>query len=233
MISVVIPAFNECDRLPATLERVREYLESAGEEYEVIVVDDGSSDGTVAFVDSLTGGWPQLALIALPRNQGKGAAVRAGMLRARGQHRLFSDADLSTPIEELPRLRERLGGACQVAVASRAVAGATIDVHQPGRREMMGRTYNRFVQLLVLPGLHDTQCGFKVFTAEAAVVCFEPLRTHGFGFDAEALLRARRRGWEIAEVPVRWSHHEDSRVSALRDSGMVLLDLVRLRLWRR
>jgi len=233
VISVVIPAYNEHDRIPATLDRVREYLDSAGEEYEVIVVDDGSADATVALVEAVRESWPQLAVIALPRNQGKGAAVRAGMLQARGEHRLFSDADLSTPIEELPHLRERLGGACQVAIASRAVAGSTIDVHQPGRREMMGRTYNRIVRLLVLPGLHDTQCGFKVFTARAATKCFEPLRTKGFGFDAETLVRARRQGWEIAEVPVRWSHREDSRVSALRDSGMVLIDLIRLRFWRR
>jgi dolichyl-phosphate beta-glucosyltransferase len=233
VISVIIPAFNERERIPATLERVREYLDGSAEEYEVIVADDGSSDGTVDFVEAAAGGWPQLSLVALGRNEGKGAAVRAGMLRARGEHRLFTDADLSTPIEELPRLRERLGGACQVAIASRAVPGATIGVHQPGRREMMGRNYNRLVQLIVLPGLHDTQCGFKVFTAAAAVVCFEPLRTKRFGFDAEALLRARRHGWEIAEVPVRWSHREDSRVSALRDSGMVLLDLIRLRFWRR
>lgn len=233
MISVVIPAFNERERIPATLEHVREYLDDSGEEYEVIVADDGSSDGTVDFVEAAALGWPQLSVVALGRNQGKGAAVRAGMLRARGEHRLFTDADLSTPIEELPRLRERLGGACEVAIASRAVPGATIDVHQPGRREMMGRNYNRLVQLIVLPGLHDTQCGFKVFTAQAAVACFEPLRTKGFGFDAEALLRARRHGWEIAEVPVRWSHRDDSRVSALRDSGMVLLDLIRLRFWRR
>ncbi len=233
MISVVIPAYNERERIPATLERVRQYFDDAAEEYEVIVTDDGSSDGTVDYVRAATEQWPQLSLVPLGRNQGKGAAVRAGMLRAQGEHRLFSDADLSTPIEELPRLRARLGGACQVAIASRAVAGSTIDVHQPGRREMMGRTYNRLVQLIALPGLHDTQCGFKVFTAEAAIACFQPLRTKGFGFDAEALLRARRQGWEIAEVPVRWSHRDDSRVSALRDSGMVLLDLVRLRLWRR
>ncbi|HEY7928205.1 MAG TPA: dolichyl-phosphate beta-glucosyltransferase [Candidatus Dormibacteraeota bacterium] len=232
MISFVIPAYNERDRLPATLGIVRDYFDAAAEEYEVIVADDGSRDGTVAFVESVVEHWPQLSVAALPRNQGKGAAVRAGMLRARGEQRAFSDADLSTPIEELPRLRQRLRGNCTVAIASRAVPGSTIGVHQPGRREMMGRAYNRMVQLLVLPGLHDTQCGFKVFTAEAAAACFEPLRTTGFGFDAEVLLRARRRGWEIAEVPVQWDHRDDSRVSALRDSGMVLLDLVRLRLRR-
>jgi dolichyl-phosphate beta-glucosyltransferase len=233
VISVVIPAYNEAERIPATLVRVREYFDSSGEEYEVIVVDDGSTDSTVAVVEAAAQGWPQLSLHALERNQGKGAAVRAGMLRARGHIRLFSDADLSTPIEELPRLRERLVGSCTVAIASRAVPGATIDVHQPGRREMMGRSYNRLVQLLVLPGLHDTQCGFKLFTAEAAMTCFAPLRTNGFGFDAEVLVRARRHGWEVAEVPVHWSHREDSRVSALRDSGTVLMDLLRLRLRRR
>jgi dolichyl-phosphate beta-glucosyltransferase len=232
VISVVVPAYNEAERIPATLRRIREYLDAAAEEYEVLVVDDGSRDGTVTFVQDAARTWPQLSVHALARNQGKGAAVRAGMLRARGDVRLFSDADLSTPIEELPRLRERLGGSCTVAIGSRAVAGSTIDVHQPGRREMMGRNYNRLVQLLVLPGLHDTQCGFKLFTAEAAVACFEPLRTTGFGFDAEVLVRARRQGWEVAEVPVRWSHRDDSRVSALRDSGMVLVDLLRLRLRR-
>jgi dolichyl-phosphate beta-glucosyltransferase len=232
VISIVVPAFNERERLPETLTRMREYLDSAGEEYEVIVSDDGSTDGTVDFVTSVAGGWPQLSVIALPHNQGKGAAVRAGMLRARGEQRAFSDADLSTPIEELPRLRERLTGACQVAIASRALPGATIGVHQPGHREMMGRNYNRLVRLLVLPGIHDTQCGFKVFTAEAALACFSPLRTKGFGFDVEALLRARRHGWVVAEVAVRWNHRDDSRVSAMRDTGMVLIDLIRLRLWR-
>jgi dolichyl-phosphate beta-glucosyltransferase len=233
VISVVVPAYNEAARLPATLKRMREYLDAAGEEYEVIVVDDGSTDTTVAFVEGEVTGWPELSVVALPHNQGKGMAVRAGMLRARGEHRLFSDADLSTPIEELPRLRGLLGGACQVAIASRALAGSTIDVHQPGQREMMGRVYNRLVQIIVLPGLHDTQCGFKVFTAQAATVCFGPLRTRGFGFDAEALVRAKRHGWVIAEVPVRWSHREDSRVSALRDSLRVFIDLIKLRFLRR
>ena len=233
MISVVVPAYNERWRIPETLEKVRAYLDAGGEEYEVIVVDDGSTDGTADFVRGMTAGWAQLSVVALGGNRGKGAAVRAGMLRARGDLRLFSDADLSTPIEELPRLRERIGGACQVAIASRALPGSTIGVHQPGRREFMGRTYNRMVRVLVLPGLHDTQCGFKLFTAEAAVACFEPLRTVGFGFDAEVLVRARRRGWEVAEVAVEWNHRDDSRVSALRDSGMVLLDLVRLRFRRR
>ena len=228
-LSVVIPAYNEEARLPATLDRVRRYLDGAGEPYEVIVVDDGSADGTVRIARAAAETWPELRVVSLGRNQGKGAAVRAGMLEASGDARLFSDADLSTPIEELPRLRARLGGGCQVVIASRAVAGSVIEEHQPGRREMMGRTYNRLLRVLALPGLHDTQCGFKLFTAEAAIACFQPLRTLRFGFDAEVLLRARRHGFGVAEVPVRWGHREDSRVSPARDSLRTLLELFALR----
>lgn len=229
MLSVIVPAYNEELRLPATLAEMRSYLDGLGEAYEVIVVDDGSRDRTVAVAEEYAAGWPQLQVLPQRVNRGKGAAVRAGMLVARGELRLFSDADLSTPIDELPRLRERIGGPCAVAIASRALAGSVIEEHQPGRREMIGRTYNRLLQVIALPGLHDTQCGFKLFTADAAIACFEPLRTLRFGFDAEVLLRARRLGWTIAEVPVRWGHREDSRVSALRDSARTLYELMTLR----
>jgi glycosyltransferase involved in cell wall biosynthesis len=233
VLSVVVPAYNEADRLPPTLEAIRRHLDGSDETYEVIVVDDGSRDVTAETAERLCSSWPQLQVIRLDRNRGKGAAVRAGMLRARGEHRLFSDADLSTPIDELPRLRAELQGRCAVAIASRGAKGARIAVHQQWRREFMGRTYNRLLRLLVLPGIHDSQCGFKVFTAEAAVACFEPLRTLRFGFDAEVLLRARRKGWAIAEVPVNgWRHVEASRVHAVRDSGRMLIDLARLRLRR-
>jgi dolichyl-phosphate beta-glucosyltransferase len=229
VLSLVIPAYNEAHRLPRTLTRVREYLDAQHEDYEVLVVDDGSRDDTVSLAEQAAGLWPQLQVMCLESNTGKGAAVRAGMLRARGEHRAFTDADLSTPIEELPRLRERLENGCHVAIGSRALSASRIEVHQPGRRELMGRTYNRLLRVLALPGVYDTQCGFKVFTAEAAETCFRPLRTMRFGFDAEVLLRARRRGWIVAEVPVRWAHMEDSRVSPLRDSLQTLLDLFRLR----
>lgn len=229
MLSLIVPAFNEELRLPATLERLREYLDGAGDVYEVIVVDDGSSDGTLRVAESATRCWPQLRVIPLPHNLGKGAAVRAGMLAASGEVRVFSDADLSTPIEELPKLRERLNGSFQVVIGSRASPGAVIYAHQPRRREMMGRAYNRLLRVLALPGLHDTQCGFKMFTAEAAVRCFEPLHTLRYGFDAEVLLRARRLGYAVAEVPVRWGHREDSRVSPVRDSLHTLYELASLR----
>jgi dolichyl-phosphate beta-glucosyltransferase len=235
MLSVVVPAFNEAGRLPATLRALRVYLDGAGEEYEeyeVIVVDDGSGDGTAELATQVASRWPQLHVIRLPQNRGKGAAVRAGMLAARGDLRLFTDADLSTPITEIAKLRPAIEGTTAIAIGSRAVADAQVEVHQPAGRELMGRTYNRLLQFLVLPGLHDTQCGFKLFTADAAVACFTPLRTPGFGFDAEVLLRARHLGFGVAEVGVLWRHAQNSRVSPLRDSLRTLVDLIRLRLHR-
>lgn len=232
MLSVVVPAYNEALRLPRTLERMREHLDGAGEEYELIVVDDGSTDATAAETARRAERWPELTLLRLPINSGKGAAVRTGMLHARGELRAFSDADLSAPLEELGSLRARLGGACQVAIASRGLPDSDIQVHQPRRREYAGRTYNLLLRLLVLPGIRDSQCGLKVFTETAAVTCFGPLRTMRFGFDAEVLLRARREGWSVAEVPVRWEHVEESRVSGGRDSARMLLDLLALRFGR-
>ena len=228
-LSMVIPAYNEARRLPPTLARLRDYLDAGPDSYEVLVVDDGSDDDTVAVARGVASEWPQLEVLTLPHNQGKGAAVRKGMLHARGALRAFSDADLSTPIEELPRLRSHLGGACHVAIASRDAPGSDIQVHQPRWREFMGRTYNRILRLLVLPGIRDTQCGFKLFTSEAAEACFAPLDTFRFGFDAEVLVRAHRRGWEIAEVPVQWRHVEESRVGGIGDALRMLYDLVLLR----
>ena len=228
-LSLVIPAFNEALRLPATLTRIRDYLDAAGEDYEVIVVDDGSDDDTVGVAERFAEGWPEMTILGLGRNSGKGAAVREGMARARGRHLAFSDADLSTPIEELPRLRGELGGDVHAAIASRGTNASVIVEHQPRWREGMGRTYNRLLQRLALPGIEDSQCGFKVFTDTAARACFPPLRTQRFGFDAEVLVRVRGHGWRIAEVPVEWRHVEESRVHAIRDSTRMLYDLFRLR----
>jgi len=228
-LSLVIPSYNEELRLPATLERAREYLDAGDEEYEVIVVDDGSTDGTAARAERYAREWPELTVLRLPVNSGKGAAVREGMLRACGEIRAFTDADLSSPLDELPRLRARLADDCHVAIASRGLPESDIEVRQPRRREYAGRTYNRLLQLLVLRGIRDSQCGLKVFTSTAAVACFEPLRTMRFGFDAEVLLRARRQGWTIAEVPVRWRHVDESRVSGGRDAARMLIDLLALR----
>ena len=228
-LSIVVPAYNEALRLPSALERMRFHFNSLGEEYEVIVVDDGSDDGTAERVELVAQNWSELSIIRLLVNAGKGAAVREGMLRARGRERAFTDADLSTPLEELARLRARLGGDCHAAIASRGLPDSTIELRQPRARQFAGQTYNRLVRLLVLPGIRDTQCGLKVFTDTAAVTCFTPLRTMRFGFDAEVLARMRRQGWSIAEVPVHWRHAEASRVSAGRDAPRMLLDLLRLR----
>jgi dolichyl-phosphate beta-glucosyltransferase len=222
-LSVVVPAFNEAARLPPTLERIRAYLAASGAAHEIVVVDDGSTDATadVARAHGAT-------VIRNERNRGKGHAARRGMLAARGARRLMTDADLSTPIEELPRLMARLDEGYDVAIASRAVAGARIEVRQPAYREGMGRLFNLCVRALAVPGIHDTQCGFKLFTAAAAEASFGPARLDGFSFDVETLFLARRRGLRIAEVPVTWRNDAASRVGAA-NGFRAFLDLARIR----
>jgi dolichyl-phosphate beta-glucosyltransferase len=227
-LSVVIPAYNEALRLPATLRRVREHLAAQGRAYEVVVVDDGSSDGTAEVAGECGG--PALRVLRDEANRGKGHAVRRGMLAASNERRLVTDADLSTPIEELSRLEAELERGFDVAIASRALSGSRIEVHQPLYREAMGRAFNVLVQSLLLPGLRDTQCGFKLFSARAAVLAFAPGRLDGFSFDVEALYVARRRGLRIAEVPVVWRNDAATRVS-LGAGGAAFFDLLRIRWW--
>ncbi|HVC22124.1 MAG TPA: dolichyl-phosphate beta-glucosyltransferase [Candidatus Dormibacteraeota bacterium] len=228
-LSLVLPAYNEVNRLPPSLALIRSHLDAAARTYEVLVVDDGSRDGTRQIVERAQASWPELQLIVFDNNQGKGAAVRAGMLRAQGGLRLFSDADLSTPIAESSKLEQAIALGAGVAIGSRAMPGSQVELHQPLYRELMGKTYNQALRLMVLPGLHDTQCGFKMFTAAAAVSCFAPLLTPGFGFDAEVLLRARLQRIPIAEIPIIWRNAAGTRVSSLRDGGRMLADLVGLR----
>lgn len=228
-LSVVVPAFNEEARLGPSLHRIRAVLEMSDRPYEVLVVDDGSVDGTAALVREGAGAWPELRLVSLPQNQGKGAAVRAGMLAAVGARRLFTDADLSTPLDELAKLERELDAGAGVAIGSRALPGSRVLRHQPLHRELMGKSYNRLLRLLVLPGLHDTQCGFKLFTASAAEVCFAELECLRFGFDAEVLLRARMSGIPIAEVGVTWCNSLGTTVSSFADGGQMLVDLWQLR----
>ena len=225
-LSVVIPAFNEALRLPATLARVRSYLDARQPSFEIVVVDDGSTDATAAVARA---GAAPIVVLRHAQNRGKGHAVRAGMLAARGERRLMTDADLSTPIEELAPLEAALAQGFDVAIGSRAVAGARVEVHQPAYREAMGRLFNRLVQALLLPGLHDTQCGFKLFTAAAAAAAFSACRLDGFSFDVEALYVARRRGLRIAELPVVWRNDAATRVG-LGGGAFAFLDLLRIRL---
>jgi len=225
-LSIVIPAYNEAERLPPTLARVREYLGGQGIDYEVVVADDGSTDATVARARE-TGG-PGVVVLTGGPNRGKGHAARRGMLAARGARRLMTDADLSTPIEELERLAVRMDEGFDVVIASRALPGARIEVHQSFFREVAGRFFNGLVRLLVVPGIEDTQCGFKLFTATAAEAAFGPARLDGFSFDVEALFIARKRGLRIAELPVRWRNDAASRVSAWRGAA-AFADLFRIR----
>jgi dolichyl-phosphate beta-glucosyltransferase len=227
-LSVVIPAFNEAERLPRTLDRVGAFLRAFGRGHEVVVVDDGSSDGTAERARAAGA-----TVLRNDRNRGKGHAVRRGMLEARGERRLMTDADLSTPIEELPRFLETMARGYDVVIGSRAVAGANIEVHQPWFRENMGRLYNLFVRALALPGLRDTQCGFKLWSAGAARAAFADARLDGFSFDVEALYLARKRGYRIAEVPVTWRNDAATRVS-LGGGSAAFPDLLRIRLnaWR-
>jgi dolichyl-phosphate beta-glucosyltransferase len=226
-LSVVIPAFNEARRLPGTLERVVAFLEGLGKTFEVVVVDDGSTDGTAERAREVVG--DALVLSANDGNRGKGYSVRRGMLLARGERRLMTDADLSTPIEELPRLMGLLDQGYDVAIGSRALPGSSVEVRQGRFREGMGRIFNRLVQGLVLPGLEDTQCGFKLFAAKAAAEAFAPARLDGFCFDVEVLFIARSLGFKIAEVPVIWRNDAATHVSTLR-GALAFLDIVRIRM---
>jgi glycosyltransferase involved in cell wall biosynthesis len=230
-ISIVIPAYNEQQRLGGSLEAVLRYLTSRPfDAHEALVVDDGSTDGTVAVVERFQAAHPEVRLLRNPGNRGKGYSVRHGMLEATGDWVLFTDADLSAPIEELDKLLE----ACtrrQAAVAfgSRALDRSLIGIHQSPLREHAGRVFNLLVRLIAGLPFHDTQCGFKLFERRAAREIFRRQRIDRFGFDAEVLYLARKLGFRAIEVPVRWSHSEGTKVAMFRDSFNMFLDLARIR----
>jgi dolichyl-phosphate beta-glucosyltransferase len=228
-LSIVIPAYNEERRLPKTIELIHSYLGARNYRAEVIVVDDGSSDGTVSFVEKARGKYPELRLIINGRNRGKGFSVRQGMLQARGEIALFTDADLSAPIEEADKLiaaiQERKH---DVAIGSRGVR-SLIQVHQSKIRELAGVTFNRLVRFIVGINFVDTQCGFKAFRRESARIIFEQQRTNGFGFDPEILFLAAYHGLQVAEIPVRWAHDPATRVHVFADSLRMFRDLAKIR----
>jgi glycosyltransferase involved in cell wall biosynthesis len=230
-ITIVIPAYNEERRLTATLLSVLSHLgQREWKSVEVVVVDDGSTDGTARAVEELSRTRPTVRLLKNPGNRGKGYSVRHGVLEAKGDWILFSDADLSAPIEELDELltaAEAHGAA--VAIGSRALDRSLIAVHQSWFREAAGRMFNLLVRLLTGLPFRDTQCGFKLFEAGAAREVFRRQRLERFGFDAEVLFIARRLGYRTVEVPVRWSHSEGTKVSVFRDSLNMFLDLLRIR----
>jgi dolichyl-phosphate beta-glucosyltransferase len=229
-LSIVVPAYNEAKRLPGTLPRMIEYAQGLGETAEIIVVDDGSSDGTAGIAAAIGEACGFVTVLQVDDDRGKGAAVRLGMLAARLGHVLFTDADLSTPIVEAGKLRAALAAGADVAIGSRRLVGSDVQVHQPWLRELAGRTFSGVVSLLLLPGIRDSQCGFKAFRRSAARALFGRQRLDGFGFDAEVLWLARRLGYRVTEVPIVWRDDRRSSVRLVRDSGGMLLDLARIRL---
>lgn len=206
-LSLVIPAYNESHRLPATLARSVSYLQRFPHTWEVVVADDGSTDDSAAIVERHTATEARIRLVRCVHG-GKGSAVRAGMLAATGQWRFFADADLSMDLEQLPRFFE---APADVAIGSREAPGAQ-RIGEPAARHLIGRIFNLCARLLLVPGIHDTQCGYKLFSEAAARHLFTASTLNGFAFDAELLFLARRAGFAIREVPVTWHHRPGSRV---------------------
>jgi dolichyl-phosphate beta-glucosyltransferase len=228
-LSLVVPAYNEERRLPETLPLMWEFLERRFRAFELIVVDDGSTDGTAGVVEAFGRGRPQVHLVTYRPNRGKGHALRVGVLGAQGALVLFSDADLATPLEELDHLLARLSGGSDIAIASRAARGARRVVPQPWYRELAGRCLNLMVQAVAVPGIKDTQCGFKLFRRPVALDLFSRFHEDGFSFDIELLHLAHRLGYSVAEVPVRWMHREGSKVRLSREAPRMFVALLRIR----
>lgn len=231
-LSIIIPAYNEERRLPRGLAKIRDYLAGrnlAGGQAEIVVVDDGSKDRTAAIVEEWSRELPALRLVRNRENRGKGYSVRHGMQEARGRVALFTDADLSAPIEEADKLLAALDAGNDVAIGSRAVNRALIFGHQSRLREVAGMIFNGFVRLFTGLSFQDTQCGFKAFVREHSQIIFEQQRIERFGFDPEILFLAKRHGLRSVEIPVRWAHDPATKVHVVRDSLLMFLDLVYIR----
>jgi dolichyl-phosphate beta-glucosyltransferase len=225
-ISIVIPAYNEEQRIEKSLVSAVDYLNKESYDYEILVVDDGSSDRTVDIAENFG---DNVRLLRLPRNMGKGAAVRTGMMAANGRYRIFTDADFSTPIYEIKKVMKHLTDGADVCIGSRALNPDMIRRHQPFYREFMGKTFNKIVQKLLFKGIKDTQCGFKGFTEEAAQSIFPEAKIDGFSFDVEILYLANRKGLVIEQVPVEWYNDNRSTVDPVKDSIRMLVELFKIK----
>jgi len=228
-LSIIIPAYNEELRISSTLERLHNYLTANSWEYEIIVVDDGSSDNTAAVVEKFSRKYESIKLIRYPENAGKGYAIRTGVLSSRGSLLLMCDADMSTPIEEIEKLLPFLREGYDIAIGSRALAESDLMVRQPWYRELMGRIFNIFVKIMVMKGLNDTQCGFKLFNGDISRRLFEKGFIDGFSFDVEVLFLAGKGGYKIKEVPIKWLNSPLSKVKIASDPLKMFLGLLKIR----
>ena len=226
-LSIVVPAYNEAGRIAETVETLCARVPAMAADCEIRVVDDGSEDGTAALVEAIARRDPRVVLQREP-HRGKGSAVKAGMLAATGDLRFMCDADLSMPVHELPRFLELVPSRCDIAIGSREGLGAR-RVGEPSYRHVLGRVFNNAVKAALLPGVDDTQCGFKLFTADAIEQVFPRTTIDGWAFDVEVLYIARRRNLRIAEVPIEWHYRDLSRVSAIRDPLVMLRDILAIR----
>lgn len=228
---MVIPAFNEASRLPRYLSEVLRYFKGRGEPYEILVVDDGSVDGTAEVVRKIAASNAAIDVYSLPKNRGKGYAMRIGMRRVTGQFRLMADADGATPIAELARLEAALRSGADLAIGSRALRDASVVRRTLVHRRLSGRVFHFLVRCLGIKNITDTQCGFKLFRAEVAEELFSLARTDGYGFDVEVLLLADQRGYRVVEVPVNWEEQPGSKVRVWSDGLRMIGQITRAR-WR-
>jgi dolichyl-phosphate beta-glucosyltransferase len=227
--SIIIPAYNESARIPATLQAVVDFIRRQGWSAEVIVVNDGSRDQTAEVVRRFAAHFPEVRLVENPGNRGKGYSVRSGILQAQGEVVMFTDSDLSAPIEEATRLFAAIAAGADIAIGSRWLDKSRQTHRQPIYRQFFGRCFNAVTRLVM--GLHfaDTQCGFKAFTRAAAQTVFQLQTIERWGFDPEILFIATKRGFRVVEVPVSWSHDERTRMSYLKDGLTMLEEIARIR----
>lgn len=228
-LSLVIPVYNESSRILSTLRQVLDFLESRPESYEVIVVDDGSTDRTAERVQEFCRDKRRVRVLRYPGNRGKGFAVRTGMLNAQGEYLLLTDADLSAPLAEMDRLLEPLRSGYDVVIGSRALKPEWISIHQSRFRETAGKLFNFCLRRITGLPFRDTQCGFKAFRRQPAQRIFAAQTIPRFGFDAEVLYLARKFGYRALEVPVHWAHSEGTKVRLWRDGARMLCDLLQIR----
>jgi dolichyl-phosphate beta-glucosyltransferase len=227
--SIIIPAYNEGARVGATLDKVLAHVTEQGWDAEIVVVDDGSCDNTVEIIRGYAEKNPRLRLLQNPGNRGKGYSVRNGMLQARGELLLFSDADLSSPIEEADKLFAAMAGGADIAIGSRWLRRDLQTQRQPLYRQLFGRVFNLMLRMVLGLRFKDTQCGFKAFTRSSAKTIFPLQRIERWGFDPELLYLARKKGFKVAEVPVEWAHREGTRISPLRDGTRMFLEMLKIR----